>query len=67
MNRTFVSGLPGPDLRPREKSFEQVVVIESRRAILERRKRDERKRLYAARLTEEVKRATDRMIGDSDE
>ena len=64
MNK-FVSGLPGSDLHS-QKTWEQVMA-ESRRAIVERRKRLERKRLYSAPLTEEVKRATNRMIGERDD
>lgn len=63
--RQFFSGLPGSDLR-RPKSFEQVLA-ESRRAIIERRKRQERRRNYSSPLTAAVKRATDRMIGERDE
>lgn len=63
--RQFFSGLPGPDLR-REKMWEQVLA-EWRRAVIERRKRDQRRRQYSAPLTDEVKRATDRMIGERDE
>ena len=63
--KQFVSGLPGPDLR-QSKTFEQVIA-DSHRAKIERRKRELRKRLYSSPLTKEVKRATDRMIGESDE
>lgn len=65
MTREFVSSLPGPDLRS-EKTWEQVYA-ESQQAIIERRKRDLRRRMYSSPLTEEVKRATNRMLGERDE
>lgn len=63
--RQFVSGLPGPDLK-RVKTFEQVIA-ESKIAKEKRRQKDLRKRLYSSPLTKEVKRATDRMIGERDD
>lgn len=64
MNKHFVSGLPGPDLH-RVKSFAQVLE-ESRKAIVERRKREERRRLYSTKFTDGLREATARMLGERD-
>jgi hypothetical protein len=62
--KEFASGLPGPDLRT-EKSFE-TVIAESRCAIQLRRQRELKRRLYSSPLTERIKEATKRMIGERD-
>jgi hypothetical protein len=64
MEREFVSGLP--DKYPRPQRTLDDAIKDSQKAIIERRKRDERKRLYGAHMTPEIRKSIARMIGERD-
>lgn len=65
MEREFVSGLP--DKHPPQPRTLNDALRDSRIALIERRKLEERKRLYTSRQTPQTRRITARMVGEKDE
>ena len=63
--REFVTGTPGPDVRV-ERTLADALA-DSRRAIKKKRTLELRKRLYSSPLTDRIRRANKRMIGEGNE